>query len=247
MVVFKSGFVRQLLNSQFPDNARTDVKIPRRKTQMRGNKLVLMLLALTVWLLAACGGTGSAPAQPTAAPTSTEQAAPAPTTAPAATAPMMDHAGSGGTVEHGDVPFDAQFIDSMIEHHRGAIEMAEQALKESARDEIKHLSENIIAAQQQEIDQMTAWRKQWYPDLAATPGMGMDMGHMGIRAEASEPFDQRFITAMISHHQGALQMAQEAQAKAEHAEIKELAGAITKAQEAEIAQMEQWQREWFPQ
>ena len=153
----------------------------------------------------------------------------------------MDH---GGTTTN-TAPFDAQFIDGMAEHHRGAIAMAQQVLKESQRLELRQMAQNIITTQQQEIDQMAVWRKQWYPDLAATGGIGMDMGTMEMSPDASKPFDQRFIEAMISHHNGAIAMAQEAQTKAEHPEIKQLGEAIIKAQEAEVTQMQEWQREWF--
>ena len=172
-----------------------------------------------------------------------------------ATAAPMDHGAASAatettTMEHGagatsDAPFDAQFIDSMIEHHRGAIAMAEQALTESQRTEIKQLAQNIIRSQQQEVDQMTGWRKQWYPDLQPTGGMGMEMGDMEISTDTSQPFDQRFITAMIAHHEGAIAMAQEARTRAEHPEIKQLAEAIITAQEAEVAQLKTWNREWF--
>jgi uncharacterized protein (DUF305 family) len=50
---------------------------------------------------------------------------------------------------------------------------------------------------------------------------------------------------MIPHHNGAIAMAKEAQQKAEHPEIKQLADTIITAQEAEVAHMQQWQRAWF--
>ena len=155
---------------------------------------------------------------------------------------------AGGSMEGmdmGSAPYDAQFIDMMIEHHTSAITMAEQALKESERPEIKELAQNIITSQQQEIDQMTAWRTEWYPDLETTAGMDMAMGDMEISADTSQPFDQRFIAAMIGHHNGAITMAKEAQTKAERTEIKQLADEIIKAQEAEVAQLQQWNTEWF--
>jgi len=142
-------------------------------------------------------------------------------------------------------PIDAQFIDSMIEHHRGAIDMAEQALQAGQHAEIKHMASAIIAGQQQEIDQMTAWRLQWYPNLPPTSGMGMAMGEMEVSSDASKSFDQRFIEAMVSHHTGAIDMAYSAQTKAEHPELAQLVHAIITAQEAEIGQMKQWQHEWF--
>ncbi len=153
----------------------------------------------------------------------------------------MDH----GAMGESDAPFDAQFIDSMIEHHRGAVTMAEQALAESERAEVRALAEAIIAAQQQEIAQMAAWREVWYPDLPASEGMGMDMGTMMLSEDTSLPIDQRFLTGMISHHNGAVAMARQAQNEAEHEELRQLAGAIITAQEAEIEMMQGWLQEWF--
>ena len=142
-------------------------------------------------------------------------------------------------------PFDAQFIDSMLEHHRGAVTMAEQALEQAEHEELRTLAEAIIAAQAQEIEQMTAWRTSWYPDLPPTAGMGMSMGEMTISSDESKPFDQRFLEAMISHHQGAIDMAKMAQQMAEHEELKTLADAIIVAQQAEIEQMQSWLKEWY--
>lgn len=142
-------------------------------------------------------------------------------------------------------PFDAQFIDSMIDHHQGAVAMAEQVLAEAERAELRVLAEAIIAAQTAEIKEMTTWRQHWYPDLPPTGGMAMGMGDMAISTDTSKPFDQRFIEAMISHHQGAIEMAQMAQQMADHEEIKTLAAAIITAQQAEIEQMQSWLAEWF--
>jgi uncharacterized protein (DUF305 family) len=61
-------------------------------------------------------------------------------------------------------PFDRAFIDAMIPHHQSAIEMAQVALENSDNPKIKELAENIISAQQEEIEQMTRWRQQWYPE-----------------------------------------------------------------------------------
>ena len=153
----------------------------------------------------------------------------------------MDHT----AMAHAELPFDAQFIDSMIEHHEGAIAMAEAAQSEASKAELLELADAIVAAQTEEIAQMTGWRQTWYPDLAPTEGMGMAMGEMMISDDASVPFEQRFIEAMISHHQGAIDMATEAQAKAERAEIRELADAIITAQQSEIEQMKEWLDAWF--
>jgi uncharacterized protein (DUF305 family) len=144
-----------------------------------------------------------------------------------------------------DVPFDAMFIDSMIEHHQGAIDMAEMALDQAEHEEILTLAEEIIAAQTAEIGQMQSWRDEWYPDQAPTGGMSMSMGEMMVSDDVAVPFDQRFIKAMISHHQGAIDMAGMALQMAEHEEISTLAEAIIAAQTLEIEQMQNWLADWY--
>jgi uncharacterized protein (DUF305 family) len=51
----------------------------------------------------------------------------------------------------------------MIPHHQSAIEMARVALENSDNPKIKELAENIVGAQQKEIEQMKQWREEWYP------------------------------------------------------------------------------------
>jgi Domain of unknown function (DUF305) len=57
--------------------------------------------------------------------------------------------------------FDKAFIELMIEHHEGAVSMAELALKQAGHQEIKDLAKNIIEAQQKEIKDMKAWYMTW--------------------------------------------------------------------------------------
>ncbi len=61
-------------------------------------------------------------------------------------------------------PFDLAFIEAMVAHHEQAIEAGEIALEESENPDIRSLAEEIISSQQAEIDQMTAWRSEWYPE-----------------------------------------------------------------------------------
>jgi uncharacterized protein (DUF305 family) len=194
--------------------------------------ILIFMMGLTLLVLVACGETSLAPAA---------QATPTPA---GERVVEMEHDMSK---MEGEGPYEALFIDSMIIHHQGAIDMANQALKEATKPEIKALAEAIIKDQEAEIAQMQAWRKSWYPDLASTAGMGMDMGAMEIDSDTTKPFDRRFIEAMIPHHEGAIGMARDAQQKAERQEIKTLSQAIITAQEAEIAQMQQWLEAWYGQ
>jgi len=59
-----------------------------------------------------------------------------------------------------------------------------------------------------------------------------------------EDFDRSFLSNMIAHHQGAVDMAKLAIANAKHAELKTMANEIVSAQEKEIAEMSAFQTEW---
>jgi uncharacterized protein (DUF305 family) len=144
-----------------------------------------------------------------------------------------------------DVPFDATFIDGMIEHHQGAVEMAEQALENAEHEEVRMLAEEIIATQTPEIEQLQSWRAEWFPDFAPTEGMVMDMGTMSVSADESIPYDQRFLEAMISHHEGAIEMAEMVLEMSEREEIRTLGETIIAAQSSEIEQMRGWLSEWY--
>lgn len=149
----------------------------------------------------------------------------------------------------------------MIPYHRGAIDMANEALQKSKRPEIKSLAQNIITAQNREENElMRKWRKAWYPKASETPmtydsqmGKMMPMSveqknsmmmQMDLGA-ADANFDLRFMDAMIPHHEGAIAMAKDALTKAKHPELKQLANDIIASQQAEIDQMKQWQKTWY--
>lgn len=57
--------------------------------------------------------------------------------------------------------FDRAFLQEMIVHHEGAVEMAKQALVSASHTEIKQMAQDIITAQTKEIAQMKEWQTQW--------------------------------------------------------------------------------------
>jgi len=75
---------------------------------------------------------------------------------------------------------------------------------------------------------------------------GMTMGEMsaGLQNKAGDDFDKTFLSEMITHHQGAIDMAKLAQKNAKHQEIKNMADDIITAQSKEINQMQTWQNQW---
>jgi len=57
--------------------------------------------------------------------------------------------------------FELMFLDMMTAHHQGAIEVAEQVLDAGENSDVVGLAEQIIEAQQSEIEQMNTWKEQW--------------------------------------------------------------------------------------
>ncbi len=57
--------------------------------------------------------------------------------------------------------YDVQFLHDMIAHHEGAIEMSKEVLEKGKRPEIKKLAQQIMKAQEAEIEKMKRWRTEW--------------------------------------------------------------------------------------
>jgi uncharacterized protein (DUF305 family) len=160
----------------------------------------------------------------------------------------MNHSAMKSAPNAAAQPYDLQFLDTMIHHHEGAVEMAKPVSAKSANAELKVFAAKIIADQEKEIAQMKQWREQWFAGKPSALNMemagmtdsmkGMDMTKMNAASGAA--FDLEFVNQMTPHHQGAIVMAREALTKAERPEIKTLANQIIQAQEAEMRQMAKW-------
>ncbi len=59
-----------------------------------------------------------------------------------------------------------------------------------------------------------------------------------------EAYDKMFISNMIAHHQGAVDMAKLALTNAKHQELKDMASDVISAQTKEISDMQNWQTSW---
>jgi uncharacterized protein (DUF305 family) len=232
------------------------------KTLLRKAWLLALLLLAVAFILAACGsagggqqgsGSGGGGEQGTAKKTGGSMAG-------------MDHGqmghgsmgmGSEGMgrqmlMENGEYS-DRRFIDAMVPHHQGAIEMARVALKNAEHKEIKQLSRNIVSTQQAEIEELKAIKKEEFGTSNVPMEMSPDqMRGMGMmmnpeRLARSKPFDRAFIDAMIPHHKSAIDMANVALKNTNNPRIRELANNIVDAQAREIEQMKEWRQQWYPE
>jgi uncharacterized protein (DUF305 family) len=151
--------------------------------------------------------------------------------------------------------FDEAYIGDMISHHEGAVNMAEMVNGAAQHQELKDMAQAIMQAQSQEITKMRTWQTDWgYEQTMGGHGMHTgsandmagDMMNMSDQLVdlTGSAFDKKFLELMIEHHQQAVDMSKYADANASHAEVKDLAIMIISAQEREINQMKQWQKDW---
>ncbi len=153
----------------------------------------------------------------------------------ACAAPAEPAEGSGANMA------DVMFVQMMIPHHEGAIEMSDVLLEKSGVDpEVIDMAEQIKAAQAPEIEQMEAWLDEWEVGMS-----GMDHGGMGGMSDDMEALEEAggaeagdlFLEQMIVHHEGAIDMAEDVLDDGQHPEVRELAESIVSSQADEIEQM----------
>ena len=123
---------------------------------------------------------------------------------------------------------DADFMRGMIHHHAQAVLMAKWAPTHDAGADLRRLAERIVVAQQDEIAMMQNWLKEKgepVPEPSPGPmrmrmpdGTTHDMLMPGMLTEAElkqldaargVEFDRLFLTFMIRHHEGALDMVEQ--------------------------------------
>lgn len=57
--------------------------------------------------------------------------------------------------------FDKAFVEMMIVHHEGAVEMARLIEIQGKHNELKKLGQDIVTTQSREIDMMKGWLRDW--------------------------------------------------------------------------------------
>jgi len=151
---------------------------------------------------------------------------------------------SSSAAAHNDQ--DMTFAQGMVPHHQQALEMAKLAADRASSPKVKDLAARIEKAQDPEIQMMNGWMKSWnmgmgmsspMPSMSAMAGMmsGKDMTE--LKNMSGKEFDSMFLTMMIEHHNGAIEMAKTEKAKGSYAPAVSMAGDIISGQTAEITEM----------
>lgn len=139
-------------------------------------------------------------------------------------------------------PNDIMFAQMMIPHHQQALDMSELALSLAESSDVRELATQIRDEQEPEISLMRSW-------LSAA-GASEDMGHgshgmdgmlteeqmAALLSTSGAEFERLYLEGMISHHQGAIAMAQMVIDSA-NSEVRSLAEAIVSSQQIQIDYM----------
>jgi uncharacterized protein (DUF305 family) len=153
---------------------------------------------------------------------------------------MSSSSATSGTFNTQDVTF----AQMMLPHHKQAVEMSNMLLaKGGAVDpKVSALATKIKAEQTPEIMTLTLWLKDWNKStsmsMSGSMGGMMSDGDMNALDKASAAdAGKLFLTQMVQHHTGAIDMAQTEISKGKNAAAVKMAKSIVSSQSAEITEM----------
>jgi uncharacterized protein (DUF305 family) len=150
-----------------------------------------------------------------------------------------------GAEAHNDA--DVGFAQQMIPHHQQAVEMSDMLLAKPGIDpRVADLANQIKAEQGPEIQLMQGWLDQWKVppmpamsghDMHGMSGMMSDQDMAALTAAQGSDASKLFLSQMISHHQGAITMAQKEIETGQYPPATQLARSIVETQQREIDTM----------
>ena len=141
---------------------------------------------------------------------------------------------------------DVTFAQKMIPHHQQALDMAAMVPSRTTNRELIIMAKHIALDQQAQIDTLQGLLQQWGEpaalDHTGHDGMGMD-GMVDAATMDKLPtltgaaFDELWLRSMITHHQGAVAMAEPEIAQGENPTAVKMAKIIVDWQQLEIGRM----------
>ena len=146
-----------------------------------------------------------------------------------------------------DAAYDQGYMRRMSAHHEQGIVLARLAAERASDPHLQALARLMAAAQQGENTVFAQWWRSWFGSLsqvcspqeeAEMPGMVGTDQIVQLRGMNGAAFDKLFVELMTQHHQGAIQMADEAIREGGDPRLKLMAHAIRHEQRGEIALMQ---------
>jgi uncharacterized protein (DUF305 family) len=140
---------------------------------------------------------------------------------------------------------DVEFARGMVPHHEQALEMSGLVASRTENPHVIDLAKRIEGAQKPEIDRMNGWLRTWNAPVQASShtehghSESHGMVELGDLAELDgTDFDRQWLSLMIQHHRGAVDMARKHLSAGTDPETRKLAQEVVSHQEKEIAEME---------
>ena len=141
--------------------------------------------------------------------------------------------------------FDAEFAAMMIEHHQGAIDMANIELKSGKDNTMKALAKSIITAQTAEIKNFKKILAAHKENITKGEHPELMEAMSGMDAKTNETkmtgnVDMDFAMMMKVHHNGAIEMSKGELGDGKVYDLKKMAQQIIEEQNKEIKQFDEW-------
>jgi uncharacterized protein (DUF305 family) len=141
--------------------------------------------------------------------------------------------------------FDIDFANMMIEHHKGAVEMANIELAKGTDPKMKSIAQDIITKQTEEIKELgDAIAKHKSSGMKHAEGfLQKSMAEMKGKMSSmqmSNNTDKDFATMMIFHHEEAITMAKAEVENAMNPGLKKMAQKTITDQTKEIGEFKNW-------
>ncbi|MDX6739425.1 DUF305 domain-containing protein [Actinocorallia sp. A-T 12471] len=156
---------------------------------------------------------------------------------------------------------EAGFSRDMAVHHTQAVEMA-LIIRDNTDDaELRTIALDMLLTQQNQIGRMQDWLIQWglpltgarrpmewmgghhggggTADYTKMPGMASQQDLARLREARGRDAEVLFLTLMIAHHQGGVDMAEAVLPLTDDAHVRSLARSIVRSQSAEITVLKQ--------
>lgn len=145
--------------------------------------------------------------------------------------------------------FEIGYVNRIIPHHEGALEMAEIVVNDAPHSEVRQAAARIIEDQKREIRELTDFLRDTYnEEVDPDERQMMDHGMMMPMQEnpGSEMAEKMFLLMMREHHQTAVEMGQIVLERAESdEELLRQAISMVESQRAEQEQFAEWLKDWY--